>query len=139
MDLFLLKMTRLGIEYGKMNSTENKTNSRFLAIHLAIGIVLFFIFFAAIFNGLDHLIYISGAAVLITNALVSYFISRKNKADGIKAALIFASPALLLTALSIGDAVANGNIKAFLFWSSYAVVSAIAGLVGVFVSHKIKK
>ena len=99
-----------------------------------LGLVAFFFFFAAMFNGLDLLMAIAAIGGLALNFLVSLLLARKHVRNGKAAALAFAAPALLFSLFALGDAFAYGKLAPFLFWFSGGLVALASGLLGVAVA-----
>lgn len=89
------------------------------------------------FNGIPTLMYAAGIGALIENFLVSWSLAGSEAKMGIKSALFFAAPALLFALFSLGDLIANGNQKAFLFWFAAGVLASSAGFVGVFTRRRL--
>ena len=100
-------------------------------IQIILGIFAFFLFFAGIFNGHTQYVILVGAVSLLATLVISYYAGRQSKSTGIKAALGFASPALLFAILSVGDALSAGKFEPLMFWSAAGVSAFVAGLLGV--------
>ena len=101
------------------------------AIQFILGSMVFFTFFAAMFNGLDRLVLLTALVGLTINMAVSALAARKSARSGINAAIAFGGPAILFSIFSIGDALAYGKIQPFLFWFGSAVAAVSSGLLGV--------
>ncbi len=102
-----------------------------LAVQAILGLVTFFVFFSALFNGLDRLAVTAAVVGLVVNLLVSALAARRSPVNGAIAAVVFAGPALLPMALSLGDLLVLGKVGPLLFWFSVAVAAATSGLLGV--------
>ncbi len=104
---------------------------RLLIVQFVLGLVAFFVFFSALFNGLDRLALAAASIGLLVNLLVSALIAKRRLVDGAIAAVVFAGPALLPAALSLGDLLVYGKVGPLLFWLSVALATAASGLLGV--------
>lgn len=110
-----------------------------LIFNFFLGTVAFFIYFAAMFNGLDRLMMVSGVIGLIVNPILSGLVGRKNIRNGVKSAIVFSSPALLFTLLSIGDALVYGRLEPLLFWMGAGGIVLASGLIGPLVVYWVKR
>ena len=102
-----------------------------MVLQLVLGCASFFAFFAAMFNGLTGLMIGAAIAGLAANFLVSAFVAKRSVAEGVSAAVVFGSPALLFAVFALGDLIMQGDSAPFLVWFTGAAVAVGAGLLGV--------
>lgn len=111
------------------NEGTSRTGMAFIA-QMILGGVMFFVFFATLFNGLDQWIVVTAVTGLGLNFVTSLLLAKRSIRDGALAAVVYAGPALLFAAFSLGDAVFLGRPEPFVFWFLGALAATGAGMLG---------
>jgi hypothetical protein len=111
-------------------------SSSLIALQLVLGCASFFVFFAAMFNGLTGLMIGAALAGVGANLVVSYFAAKRSMAEGVAAALLFGTPALLFAVFALGDLLMQRDAAPFVFWLTGAAAAISAGLLGVALARR---
>lgn len=99
-------------------------------VQLIIGAAALFVICTAMLNALDQLIMVTALSGVLLNLLISIQVARRDLLAGLFAALAFGGPALLLALLNLGDALAEGSAKPFLFWILVTIMAITPGMAG---------
>lgn len=101
-----------------------------LLAKFVLGATVLLWFFASMFNGLNGQMILAALSALTFNAVSSGLTARESPQFALLGATVFASPALLLAALGLGDLMFHGQPGPMLFWLGTGIVTTAAGLGG---------
>lgn len=101
-----------------------------------LGATVLLWFFASMFNGLDGQMLLAALSALTFNAVSSALTARESTQLALVGATVFASPALLLAALGLGDLMFQGKPGPMLFWLATGIVTTAAGLGGAWIVER---
>ena len=107
-----------------------------LLAKFVLGATVLLWFFASMFNGLHTQVILAAVSALAFNAVSSALTARESLQLAWLGATVFASPALLLAALGLGDLLFQGKPGAMLFWLGTGIVTTAAGLGGAWLVER---
>ena len=107
-----------------------------LLAKFVLGATVLLWFFASMFNGLHTQVILAAVSALAFNAVSSALTARESLQLAWLGATVFASPALLLAALGLGDLLFQGKPGPMLFWLATGIVTTAAGLGGAWIVER---
>ena len=107
-----------------------------LLAKFVLGATVLLWFLASMFNGLHTQVILAAVSALAFNAVSSALTARESLQLAWLGATVFASPALLLAALGLGDLLFQGKPGPMLFWLGTGIVTTAAGLGGAWLVER---